>query len=196
MVFCSLWGFPFFNHEFLCLKMYLWGFLRSNVKLGFLGWRGGSTFTSSFAMHMGVLPAWTINPGLNVFKTTRVVCIWASKLSMDQLVDVTSQGKYCSTPVSSKTVFYTVVSGTRLFLIDLYTEHRALWRFQLYVGLRCDTSHLGQVWAWIPSYPSPVRLWKPKLKCAQFIKCLQDTSYLCGLHFHCTFSLWPLLLPG
>lgn len=106
--------------------MYLWGFLRSTVKLRFLGRQGGSTFTASFAIHVGVLPAWTINPGLNVFKTTQVVCIWASKLSMDQLVDVTSQGKYCSTPVSGKTIFYMVVSGARLFLIDLYTEHRAL----------------------------------------------------------------------
>ena len=99
-----------------------------------------------------------------------------------------SQSKYCSTPLSSRG-FSLVFLRSGLFLIDPHTERGVLWRSQLYVGLRCKTPTWGR--PGLGYHPSPV-----KLMFAQLIRCLQGTLYVCGIHFHCTFSLWPPLLPG
>lgn len=80
-------------------------------------------FISPFAGHLGVLPARTLNSRLKVFQTTQVVCIWASKPSMD----VNSQGKYCSISLGDKVIFFTVFLRSGLLLIDPHTVCRALW---------------------------------------------------------------------
>ena len=123
MVFCSLWEFPFLvisSYILPCISEDFWGLMWS------WPW-GGSMLISSIAVHVGALPAWTINSGLNIFETAHVVCIWACKLSTPA-VDMASQIKCCSTPLSSKAIFYIVFSGTGLFLTDhwtftLNTEH-------------------------------------------------------------------------
>lgn len=84
-------------------------------------------FIPPFVGHLGVLPAQTLNSRLKVFQTTQVVCIWASKPSMGKLVDVNSQGKYCSTSLGDKVIFFTVFLRSGWLLIDPHTECRALW---------------------------------------------------------------------
>ena len=112
-----------------------------------------------------------------------------------QLVDMASQIKYCSTPFSSKAIFYIVFSGTRVFLTDhwtftLNTEHFEGSSFTEGSAMTLPTwsrSGLG--------YLSIHPLWKPKLKITQLITCLQDTAHLCGFHAHRTLSLWSLSPP-
>ena len=120
---------------------------------------GGSMLISSIALHVGALPAWTINSRLSIFATTHVVCIWASKLSIPA----------CGYGFSDQILFHSFQQqsnflyslfrdqGISHWPLNLHIEHRALWRFQLYRGLCHDTSHLEQVWARIPKHPSPVK---------------------------------------
>ena len=173
--------------------MYLWGFLRSNVELT-LG-----------RIHVDFFHCCTCGSTTSLNYKFWAQHFWDRSCGMH--LGLQAEHTSCGYGFSDQMLFHSFKQQSNFLYslfrdwvisywpLNLHIEHRALWRFQLYVGLCHDTSHLGQVWAWIPKHPSPVRLWKPKLKFTQFIRCLQDTSYLCGFHANCTFSLWSLLPP-
>ena len=106
--------FFFLSLRFLHLKVYLWEFLRP---------RGVEGLGEVPRLPLPLLYGWECrHPGLFFLQPTQVVCIGASELS----VDVTSQSKCYSTPLSSKATFFTVFLGSGLFLIDPHTERRIL----------------------------------------------------------------------